>query len=918
MHARFLRYGAPGFGFMAWFGLSTSGSAAPPAIDKQNVGRQADGSVVVSTNQVLRPAGRQLEFLGRPLAVVLHPSGKTAAVLDGSYKALLVVDPESGLVRQELDVPGNSPSFAGLIYSRDGRTLYASLANGVVQVTSVADDGTLTLDGQISGFPKSTTVFPGREDGDPYPGGLALSEDGAKLYVALNRNNSLGVVDIATRTFLKEIPVGNAPHDVVVAGDRAYVSNQGGRPAKEGDHTLNSSGTAIVANGRGAYASTGTVSVIDLASESEVKAIEVGLQPTALLVKGRRLFVANTGSDTISIIGLGSDSVMQTLAVTPFPQAPLGSSPNALAFIDDDHLVVSLGRNNALALYRVPFRPFHTATFEGLLPTGWYPSSIAVDAVRRELIVANGKGVGSLGPEAKIGPDPATNKTGRWVHANRGSVSFIPFPGGRELALETRTVFENNGWNRSGHQGEGEGRARPLPLPERTGEPSVFKHVVYIVKENRTYDQVFGDLPQGNGDPTLVQFGADVTPNHRALAEGFVLLDNIYDSGSLSADGHQWATQAFANDYIEKSFGSFTRSYPFNDGDVLAHARTGFLWDNALRQRHSVRIYGEFVNGLAADSIEMGPWGGTFLGHGVTEAGTWADFYRDAQRLAVHDDDNLHVGLVAHSDIPSLERNLCRAYPPYHQIIPDQYRVEVFLREFEDFVKRGEMPELTIMALTSDHTNGTAATYPTPRAMVADNDLALGRVVEAISHSPFWKDTVIFVNEDDAQNGVDHVDGHRMPALVVSPYTKRGSVDSHYYSQIDFMRAMEQILGLYPMNQMDLAVSPTSMRSVFTDNPDFAPYDVRPNLIALDEMNPAPTALRGVAQKWAIASAKLDFSAPDRADGDLLNRAIWYATKGFDKAYPGDTRVLSPDEVHSHVNSALLSRGQAGGPLRPM
>jgi hypothetical protein len=442
-----------------------------------------------------------------------------------------------------------------------------------------------------------------------------------------------------------------------------------------------------------------------------------------------------------------------------------------------------------------------------------------------------------------------------------------------------------------------------VPIPRHLGSPSVFKHVFYIIKENRTYDQVLGDLPQGNGDPALVQFGREVTPNQHALAEQFALFDNLYDSGSNSADGHQWVTQAMAPDYIEKSFGGFTRTYPFNGGDALAYTRSGFLWDNALRHGRSARVYGEYVSGLRADGQEMGPWAGTFLGHGVTTAGTWTDFYNDAQLLAAGRDRELHVQLEAHSDIPSLQNIINPEYPPYHMVIPDQYRVEVFLRDFRNYVRTRSLPDLVVLALTNDHTEGLSPSYPTPRAMIADNDLAVGRVVEAISNSPYWKDSVIFVIEDDAQNGVDHVDGHRTIGAVISPYTRRGVVDSHYYSQLDMIRAMEQILGLPPMNQMDMAVPPTSLARVFTSQPDLRPFHARPNTVALEELNPALLTVSGLPLEWAMASEQMDFSRPDVAGEDLLNRAIWYATKGFDTPYPGDDRVLRPSAVPAYVET---------------
>jgi YVTN family beta-propeller protein len=884
----------------------------------QHVGRQSDGSVVVTTNQFITPAGRIVEFRGRPLAVAFHPDGRTAVFLDGTYQALIVADVDAWTVKQEFTAAGDSASFTGLVYSPDGRRLYASQATGRPIVADVAPDGGLALNRFITTLPASPIPYPGREDRDPYPAGLALSDDGATLYAVLSRNNSLAAVDVDTGQLIAEIPVGNAPHGVVVSGARAYVSNQGGRRARRAEFTNDSSGTDVVASPRSGHAVTGTMSVVDLEQLREVATIQVGLHPTAMAVDNGRLFVANTNSDSISMVDLERNRVVRTIAVDPFPGALLGASPNALA-AHDGHLVVSLGRANALALFRLGSYQWGSSSLIGLIPTGWYPSALAVDHRSGRLIVVNGKGVGSLGPAATVGPFPPTNKTGRWVHSNQGSAALVEADDLRLLAAHTRQVFVNNGWDklrgdqpyRRGEDGRSwrvvqPRRGRPVPIPERLGEPSVFKHVFYIIKENRTYDQVFGALPQGNGDATLVQFGRDVTPNQHALAEQFVLFDNLYDSGSNSADGHQWVTQAFAPDYIEKSFGGFTRTYPFNGGDALAYMPSGFLWDNAIRHGRSVRVYGEYVNGLRASGEEMGPWSTTFLGHGVSDAGVWLDFYQDAQLLAASRDDEMHVQLEAHSDVPSLEAIINKKYPPYHMVIPDQYRVEVFLREFNRYVANRNLPDLVIMALTNDHTEGTRANYPTPRAMVADNDLALGRVVEAISNSPYWKDSIIVVIEDDAQNGVDHVDGHRTIGFVISPYTKRAYVDSHYYTQINLIRAMEQILGLPPMNQMDLAVEPTSLRHAFTRTPDFTPFQALPSGVPLDDLNPSPSALTGLPLAWTLASNKMDFSRPDSAGEDHLNRAIWYATKGFDVPYPGDGRVLSPGEVESYAAARRL------------
>jgi YVTN family beta-propeller protein len=898
-------------------GLRVQGRNEPNRMGDAQVGRQADGSVVVTTNQVLTPAGRQVEFRGRPLSVVLSPDGRTAAFLNGTYQAIILVDVDTWTVKQEFTAAGANVSFTGIAYSADGRLLYASQASGRVIVADVTPAGTLVLNRFITTLPQSPIPYPGREDGDPLPGGLALSDDQNTLYVVLSRNNSMAAVDVASSRLIAEIPVGNAPYGIVMDGNLAYVTNQGGRRARASDFTNDSSGTPIVASARSGHAITGTVSVIDLPQARVIKSIEVGLHPTAMALDDRRLYVANSNSDSVSVIDTDELRVIRTIAVDPFPGAIFGSSPNALA-IHSGHLLVSLGRANALGVFKLHDRKWSSASLVGLIPTGWYPSSLAIDRSGR-VMVANGKGVGSLGPEATVGPDPPTNKTGKWVHANLGSASLLEASDLGDLQRHTRQVFENNGWDKL-HRDKSyvlsdDGRTwrtardrnkKPVPVPERLGDPSVFKHVFYIIKENRTYDQIFGSLPQGNGDANLAQFGRTVTPNQHAIAEQFVLFDNLYDSGSLSADGHQWVTQAFAPDYIEKAFGAFTRTYPFNGGDALAYVPSGFLWDNAIRHNRSVRVYGEYVNGLRATrgtvTEEMGPWSTAFLGSGTTDAGTWSEFYRDAQLLAAGRDSEMHAQLEAHSDIPSLHAIINRNYPPYHMVIPDQYRVEVFLREFQRYVEGGNLPDLVVMALTNDHTEGTRVDYPTPRAMVADNDLALGRVIEAISKSPYWKDSVIFVIEDDAQNGVDHVDGHRTIGYVVSPYTKRGVVDSRYYSQLDMIRTIEQILGLPPMNQMDMAIEPTSMVNVFTSKPNFSPFSALPNQVPLDELNVSPSTLNGIALEWAQASEEMDFSRPDVAGEDLLNRAIWYSTKGFDVPYPGDRRVLRPSEVALFAN----------------
>ena len=416
----------------------------------------------------------------------------------------------------------------------------------------------------------------------------------------------------------------------------------------------------------------------------------------------------------------------------------------------------------------------------------------------------------------------------------------------------------------------------------------MFKHVFYIVKENRTYDQLLGDVAAGNGDAKLQQFGAEVTPNHRALASQFALMDNTYDSGTLSADGHNWVTQAFVVDYIEKSFYDFTRSYPYNGVDPLAYASSGFIWDNALRHGKSVTVFGEYA-------LEDSYGGKTY---------PWQTFYNDYLIETGRKSGSKTAAFTTRSDIPSLEKVLDKSYPSYDNKVPDVYRAALFAKRFDRYVKDGNLPNLVVMSLPNDHTNGTSEKVPTPRAAIADNDLALGQIVETISKSPYWKDSVIFVIEDDTQNGVDHVDAHRTPAFVISPYTRRGAVVSDYYTQIDFVRAIEQILGLPPMNQMDMGVPGNSMSSVFTTKPDLRPYTAVPNRVPLDELNPKKAALRGLPRLWAEAMSRQNFGQADHADEALLNRDLWYATKGYQVPYPGDPKVFAPDEVHAYLRSA--------------
>jgi hypothetical protein len=391
----------------------------------------------------------------------------------------------------------------------------------------------------------------------------------------------------------------------------------------------------------------------------------------------------------------------------------------------------------------------------------------------------------------------------------------------------------------------------------------VFDHVVYIVKENRTYDQIFGDLPQGNGDASLCMFGREVTPNHHALAEQFVLLDNYYCNGVLSADGHAWAMEGYATDYLEKSFGGFTRSYPFAGDDPISYAASGFIWDHVLLQGLSFRNYGEMSKCTPRP--------------------------RDATFLDIFNDHRSKAGKISFEhdiQIETLRRYSCPDSPGWNMRIPDAIRADVFLKEFAEHEQRGEWPNLVIIFLPSDHTSGTRPGNPTPRAQAADNDLAVGRIVERISQSRFWPKTCVFVIEDDPQNGFDHVDGHRSLCLVASPYTKRGEVVSKFYNQTSVLHTMSRMFGIPPMNQM-VALSPL-MTDCFTKKPDFQPYQCLPNQIPLDEMNKSTAELKGQELHWALKSLELPLDEVDQADENTFNRILWHAVKGVDAPYPAE------------------------------
>jgi DNA-binding beta-propeller fold protein YncE len=856
-----------------------------PAIGTETVGRSGTNRAVTPVNQVLTPIGTQVELPGlRPQALALSPNGRLLATA-GKTHELVIVDPDTGRILQRVPLPSdklNEPqpaapsenilqpdkegqvSFTGLIFSPDGSRIYLSNVNGSIKVFTVDGDGNIA--GSFS-IPLPPADAPRRKE--EIPSGLALSRDGKRLYVALNLSNRLAEIDAATGKVLRSWDVGVAPYDVVLVGTKAYVSNWGGRRPKPGDLTGPAGrGTEVKVDPVRHIAIEGSVSVVDLAANKVTAEILTGLHASALAVTPNRRYVvcANAASDNLSVIDTRADKIVETIWVKQSPADLFGASPNALAFdAKGKTLYIANGTQNAIAV--VEFKPGRSKLI-GLVPVGWYPGAIAFHASRNTLCVANIKGIGST-----KGRDKQSGVTGFNSHQYHGSLSIFRVPSRKELPRLSAIVWSNYRREviaqtklppRMGHP--------PRPVPERIGEPSVFKHVVYVIKENRTYDQVLGDLPSGNGDAGLCIFGERITPNQHKMAREFVLLDNTYCSGILSADGHQWSTTAFSTDYMEKSFAGFPRSYPDGMGedenDALAYSPAGFIWDNVAKHGKTIWNFGEFA-------MPKCRW----LDPARKEDPKWKDYYDEFQRGR---------GEVIIASAPSIES--IRRYTPTNTVgwimeVPDVWRARYITNQIAEWERKGEFPNLVIICLPDDHTSGTRAGSPTPAACVADNDLALGQIVEAFSKSSFWPTTAIFAIEDDPQAGWDHVSGYRTTAYCISPYTKRGAVVRTQYNTTSILRTIEQILGLPPMNQFDATATP--MFDCFNDKPDFTPFTAVPNNVALDEMNPNPRAINDpLLRKNAYASARLNFRKIDACPEDTLNRILWHAMKGSQAPYP--------------------------------
>lgn len=839
-------------------------------------GPQPDGSVILPTQWSLRPAGRQIEVGDFPVSIAMHPNGRHAAVLHCGHGVheVIVIDVEAGTIVSRTTV---GEAFYGIAFDAEGRLLYVSGSSGETVRRFRFDAGALVPDAVLPLRPASARGV---------PAGIAVSSDGGLLYVANLWGHSVSRVDLrrmGAPDAVKDLGLGIRPSrqrepQVPVAGaastDDPAITKRAEQMLEHVDPAQPYPYACVLDEPRQRlYVSLwaqAAVAVIDIPAWKEVARWRVEEHPNEMLLAadGKRLFVANANRNSVSVIDPDTGTTAESLVATLSPDdatgaaALPGNTPNSLALAADGRrLFVANANINAITVFDVS-EPGRSRSL-GFIPVGWYPTSVRLSADGDSLVVANGKGRISdsnrNGPRPGFDPDtPTPDYIGRLF---QGTVGFIDLPLGEEafdrrMAEWTAQAFscrpaapvfdDAAAWE--GH-----------PVPRDRDGTSPITHVIYIVKENRTYDQILGDLPEGRGDPTLCLFPERVTPNHHALAREFVLLDNFYVESEVSADGHEWSMAAYATDFVEKqwplSYGHSRKKFPYpaeGGFDAAARPAGGYLWDRAIAAGVSVRSYGEWVNN----------------GPGPDGPGT--------------------------AKVKALEGRFDPLYRGFDMRYSDLKRAERFIAEVRRFEQEGEMPRLQIVRLPNDHTSGSSPGLPTPTSYLAENDLALGRIVEAVSQSQFWPTTAIFVVEDDAQNGSDHIDAHRTVALCIGPHVRRRSVDSTLYSTSSMLRTMELILGLEPMSQFDAAAMP--MMACFQRDAVLDPYACRPAAVPLDEHN-ADTA-------WgAKASLAMDFSREDAADDLLLNEIVWRSVRGPDSPMPPPRRaafvfIADDDEGH--------------------
>jgi YVTN family beta-propeller protein len=961
---------------------------------------------VVSDGTIITPAGTQV-YLGtttRAKAVALNPLGNhTAAVLQmGAPQPVTIFNTQTGTVLQNFTYNGSKTGSAtGIAYTSDGLHLLFSQDNGYVAIVNV-DPGTglitsnvarisVPLDATttpIPGFgsepvlntvnctqtvtmPGTGVVIPspvgstgsyaipcGIPESGSYLLGLAISPDNSTAYSVADGNDELAKINLSTPAFVSQIRVGNVPHSVVISadGNTAYVSNEAGRIATKKDFQLYSDGTPVVAEYPTGTVAPGTISVVNLASFTVAGSITVGHHPTGMALYGKYLLVANTYDDTLSVIDTNMNQEVRRIDLglpigVPGEDRPAyGAGPNSIAVDAKSNIAyVALYNANAIAVVDLRDDGSHEddrSSVIGMIPVGYAPSSVVLDAADNALLVADDKGIGTTGfqntPPENSTTTSHASPAGLNTHQDLGIVSIVPVPNPRTLNEMTKQAFQNNHWDLRENifsAAGGNPSTKPVAIPARIGAPSKIKHIFVIIRENRTYDQILGDVTAGNGQASLAVFGStgiygNVTPNAHALVERFPLFDNFYDPSRQSADGHNWILQAMAPYSDDIQSPDWDRDYPSNGGDAIAYQVKGHLYDVAAAAHIKMKNYGEYI-----EENTFNVAGCTATEYTGSCEPSWQQFYRDSQCFdeatfgsnpsyalpqpsdcaapGVTGEKTLNYQdtIGSYSPLPNVMKFTVQSYPQFDLGIPDQYRFDIWYQDFQKDLAQGTVPQLEFMWISSDHTGGP----PVAQAMQADNDLALGRFVDAISHSSIWNSSAIFVEEDDAQDGVDHVDGHRSPGYVFSPYVKQqvntdgtgaGAVADHtFYTQVNFTRTIEQILGLKPMNQNDLVASP--MYEIFTSNPpaaNFLPWTHVQNDIPLDMGTVAKMKLPTKDPKvqvlqagWLKKKAQIfggKYHTPDSEDPEIVRHYNWYEATGFVVPYPGEKTVRPASEFN--------------------
>lgn len=760
----------------------------------------------------LSPAGRALPLGDLPLNLVLSPRKKYLAVTNNgqSVQSIQLVDAKSEKLLHSVVIP---KSWFGLAFSPDEKFLYASGGNDNWILQYAIQNNQLILTDSIlldKKWPRKVC-----------PAGISIDRAGKRMYIVTRENNSLYVVNLADKKIIQRLPLGHELFTCLLSPDNQelYISSWGG------DQVL----------------------VYNTSQMKLVDSVRVGDNPNDLCItqKGQYLFVANANDNSVSVIDIRKRKVLEVLNAALYPNAPSGSTSNGLALSPDEKtLYIANADNNCLAVFDVSRKGFSQS--KGFIPVGWYPTS--VKALDKRIFVANGKGFSSMANP--WGPNPASRKEDvSYQHGDssrpmevqyiaglfKGTMSIIPVPSERDLADYSKLVYENSPYNKEKElmsQGE-----TGNPVPMKVGDPSPIKYVFYVIKENRTYDQVLGDVKEGNGDTSLCLFGEKYTPNQHKLAREFVLLDNFYVDGEVSADGHNWSMGAYATDYLEKtwptSYGGRGGTYAAEGNRAIANNKAGFFWDLCKRHKVSYRTYGEF-----------------------------ADDYKP--------------------NIPVLKGHYCTYYTGWDESVRDTTRFYQWKRDFDSLLAINQVPRFNTVRFINDHTEGLRLGRPTPFAHVADNDWAVGMFVEYLSKSPIWKETAIFIVEDDAQNGPDHVDAHRTTAYVAGGFVKRNFVDHTMYSTTSMLRTMELILGLPPMTQYDAAATP--MFRCFTNEANLQPFHSIPARININETNQARS-------EWQRRSENFNLTKEDAVPDLEFNIVLWHGIKGDHIPFPGPRRA---------------------------